>query len=72
VYTFSKKCEGLSLSKVDNYVIKAKLFPYSLLGEARNWVTNWNFGRRISVGLIVSLLLLKNLDIHKFLVALRG
>jgi hypothetical protein len=38
VYKFAKRCEGLGVCDVSNDVIKAKLFPHSLQGEAKNWV----------------------------------
>jgi hypothetical protein len=42
VYNFVKRCEGLSVCDVSNDIIKAKLFPHTSLGDAKDWVIKWH------------------------------
>jgi hypothetical protein len=37
---FEKRCETLKLSNVSNNIIEVKMFPYSLVGRAMDWVLN--------------------------------
>jgi hypothetical protein len=49
-----KRCDELSFCDISNDIIKAKLFPHSLQGEAKYWVK--------TCGLLLGLLLLENLE----------
>jgi hypothetical protein len=42
VYKFVKICEGLSVCDVCNDIIKAKWFPHTLQGDAKEWVIKWH------------------------------
>jgi hypothetical protein len=42
VHNFVKRCEGLSVCDVSNDIIKAKLFPHTLLGDAKDCVITWH------------------------------
>jgi hypothetical protein len=41
---FEKRCDTLKINNVSNGIIKVKIFPYSLVGRAMDWVLNKPLG----------------------------